>query len=217
MDPYASHTSDDSPSEPNLNELQALRRSDTAPLGAAPAAELAAAPLWPAIESLWLMEETLFHFLRALGLSSEESRDGVQETFCIAFRQWGKTALDKDWKRFVYGVARNIALRVKRKEARERERVARRQKEQTGPVGEGVDPGGTPEGACLLKELEEVVWKALYGLTEIQRVCLDLEVGRSVEDLARELGIAVGTVKTHRSKARAKLAQNPILRQLAAA
>jgi RNA polymerase sigma-70 factor, ECF subfamily len=122
-----------------------------------------------------------------------EAQDVVQEAYTRAWRQWHKVvdhAAPEAWMRLV--VARLATDRWRRI------RGWRAALDRTGPPAHGPPPS---EDTVLLTA-------ALRQLPHAQRQALALHYlyDLSVEDIARENGVPLGTVKSWLSRGRAKLA-----------
>lgn len=121
-----------------------------------------------------------------------EAQDLAQEGFCRAWQRWGRVAGYDDPLAWVRRVVANLATSRWR-----RLMVARRhlRREQPGEV-----PALGPDHVALVV--------ALRALPETQRRAIVLHhlVDLPVAEVARELGVAVGTVKSWLHRGRAALA-----------
>src|SRR3954453_17342280 len=143
--------------------------------------------------------------LRTLG-DPEEAADALQDAMVSAYRAAGSFRGDSAVTTWLHRVVVNACL----------DRIRRRNSRPTGPLPEveteGARPAATDDIANT--DLRLVLASALATLPEEQRVALvlvDVE-GYSVEETARVLGVASGTVKSRCARARAKLL--PLLRHL---
>ncbi|GEM_PF-412226 len=135
-----------------------------------------------------------------MGLADEDIDDGVQDVFMVAHRRGG----------FVAGVAKpttwlaEIAVRVAR--ARRRRISFRRTEPQEAAIAALVAPGPNPDEAAAHAQSLARVQQALNSLDVDRRAVFVLAdiLGESCEDIARSLGIAVGTVYSRLSRARDK-------------
>ena len=143
--------------------------------------------------------------LRTLG-DPEEAADALQDAMLSAYRAAGSFRGDSAVTTWLHRVVVNACL----------DRIRRRNSRPTVPLPEVETetrlPGPTDDIANT--DLRLALASALATLPEEQRVALvlvDVE-GYSVEETARVLGVASGTVKSRCARARAKLL--PLLRHL---
>ncbi|GAA1958853.1 RNA polymerase sigma factor SigM [Catenulispora subtropica] len=143
--------------------------------------------------------------LRTLG-DPEEAADALQDAMLSAYRAAGSFRGDSAVTTWLHRVVVNACL----------DRIRRRNSRPTVPLPEveteSARPAATDDIATT--DLRLALASALATLPEEQRVALvlvDVE-GYSVEETARVLGVASGTVKSRCARARAKLL--PLLRHL---
>lgn len=134
---------------------------------------------------------------RRLG-DRESAEDAVQETFAAVWRSAGTYRPDRGpvapW---LYAIARNA--------------VVDRLRARPVPVSEvpdTPDPGATPDESAEVEWLAWRVHRALQELPETERQVLALAYwgGRTQSQVAVELGIPLGTVKTRTRSGLARLA-----------
>lgn len=153
-------------------------------------------------------ESRIFGFLSRMCRSREDARDALQETFLAAFRTFGDFRGEAKVSTWLYRIAANACLKMRRRRKFEPEREL--SLEEFMPVGrEGqtrdvADWAATPETAALEGELHEALESAIGELPEPYRVVLVL---RDVEGLAAEevgeiLGLSVAAVKSRLHRAR---------------
>ena len=143
--------------------------------------------------------------IRTLG-DPEEAADALQDAMISAYRAAGSFRGDSAVTTWLHRVVVNACL----------DRMRRRGSRPTVPLPEVeteyARPAATDEIANT--DLRLALQSALATLPEEQRVALvlvDVE-GYSVDETARTLGVAPGTVKSRCARARAKLL--PLLRHL---
>ena len=143
--------------------------------------------------------------LRTLG-NPEEAADATQETFISAFR-----ALDdfrggsfKAWLlRITVNACYDILRRRQRRPASSLDELTEQGDESFG----ATDTGQGPEGAALNAETARAIQAALLTLPADQRTLVllcDVQ-GLSYEEAAEATQVALGTVKSRLSRARARL------------
>jgi RNA polymerase sigma-70 factor (ECF subfamily) len=133
------------------------------------------------------------HTLYAMTGDLAEAQDAVQEAYARAWQRWSELQRYGDPEAWVRTVARRCAV--------SRWRKARNAMTATLRAG---PPPAAPEPAVD----HVLVVEALRRLPEAQRHALVLHhlVGIPVDDVARELGVPVGTVKARLSRGRTALA-----------
>jgi RNA polymerase sigma-70 factor (ECF subfamily) len=145
---------------------------------------------------------------RMLG-DREEARDVSQEVFVTVFKSIHTFRGDSQLSTWLYRVTANHAKnRIKYLARRGRER---RQSLDDTTDGElhraGADPGPSPVGVAVGRELEGMIQRALAALDEEQRLVIvlrDIE-NLSYEEISAITHLAMGTVKSRLHRARAAL------------
>jgi RNA polymerase sigma-70 factor (ECF subfamily) len=138
----------------------------------------------------------------------EEARDMTQEAFLHVFRNLSKFEGKASFYTWLYRIVLNTCLDAKRRERRRRwlipfSRAGREDQERTketlkalaGSAGDESNPLAALRG----RELKSRVQDALAGLSEQQRMVFELKVfeDRGIPEIAKILGNAEGTVKSH--------------------
>jgi RNA polymerase sigma factor (sigma-70 family) len=146
--------------------------------------------------------------IRTLG-DREEAADALQDAFVSAFRRADSFRGDAQFTTWMHRIVVNACLdRIRRRKARPTEPLPD-DEDRMEELGE--QPDHDPAAAV---EERSAVLDALRTLPEPQRsaiVLVDME-GYSVEEAARILGCAVGTIKSRCARGRARLL--PLLRHL---
>lgn len=126
----------------------------------------------------------------------QEAEEAVQDAFVRLLGQWEKVAGYDDPEAWVRKVAFGYASNRRRKVRNGVRALGRlRPVDPPAPSGDAVD-----------------LRRALAALPRAQREAVVLQgLGLGVEEIARELGVAAGTVKSRLSRARAAL--TPLLRE----
>jgi RNA polymerase sigma factor (sigma-70 family) len=146
--------------------------------------------------------------IRTLG-DREEAADALQDAFVSAFRRADSFRGDAQFTTWMHRIVVNACL----------DRIRRRKTRPTDPLPDDEDRmeelGEQPDhDPAATVEERNAVLQALRTLPEPQRsaiVLVDME-GYPVEEAARILGCAVGTIKSRCARGRAKLL--PQLRHL---
>lgn len=146
--------------------------------------------------------------LRTLG-DREEAADALQDAFVSAFRRAESFRGDAAFTTWMHRIVVNACLdRVRRRKARPAEPLPE-DDDRMEELGETLD-----EDPAAAVEERAAVLEALRTLPDPQRnaiVLVDME-GYPVEEAAKILGCAVGTIKSRCARGRAKLL--PLLRHL---
>jgi RNA polymerase sigma-70 factor, ECF subfamily len=136
--------------------------------------------------------QRLYDCVYALTSNAMEAQDAVQEAFARAWQRWPTVSGYADPEAWVRTVARRIAVSRWRR-ARSRTAAYRR----LGPPPD--QPGPTPDATALMAALSQLPPEQRTALV-LHHLC-DL----SVEDVARETGAPIGTVKARLSRGRRAL------------
>ena len=140
----------------------------------------------------------------------EEAADALQDAYISAFRRAGSFRGDSQVTTWLHRVVVNACL----------DRLRRNRVRATEPLPEDPDraeelaAGSDPTDPVLANEERADIASALHQLNADQRAALvlvDME-GYPVEEAARMLGCAVGTVKSRCARGRARLV--PLLKHL---
>ncbi len=135
----------------------------------------------------------------------DSAEDIVQEAFVKAYQSLGRFEKDRPFYPWLSAIARNLAINQLKQELREM------------PVGENDDfllekasPAMNPLEELLNKENEKRFIAAVKGLPAPFRAVFILRSFEklSYEEIARELGITVGTVDSRLNRARQKLIES---------
>jgi RNA polymerase sigma-70 factor (ECF subfamily) len=128
--------------------------------------------------------------------------DATQETFIRAFRRVGELAPGTRLAPWVFGIARNVCLELRRARGRLRRVVV----DSPAPVQAQVADRAqrTPEAELLDREALVVVERALERLSEDRRAALLLRLdhGLAYEDIAQLMGWSLAKVKVEIFRAR---------------
>jgi RNA polymerase sigma factor (sigma-70 family) len=149
--------------------------------------------------------------LRTLG-DREEAADALQDAFVSAFRRAESFRGDAAFTTWMHRIVVNACLdRVRRRKARPADPLPD-DEDRMEELGETLD-----EDPATAIEQRSSILEALRTLPDPQRaaiVLVDME-GYSVEEAARVLDCAVGTIKSRCARGRAKLL--PLLQHLRSA
>lgn len=138
--------------------------------------------------------------------STEDAKDAMQETMLKAWRSLGSYRGEAAFSSWLYRVAVSCCTDALRRQKLRRADSVDALREA------GFDPADTapgPEDRLEQKDRRAQIRAALAQLPEEQRTVLVLTAieGKSYEETAALLGVAMGTVKSRCNRARAKLSE----------
>jgi RNA polymerase sigma-70 factor (ECF subfamily) len=143
--------------------------------------------------------------LRTLG-NQDDAADATQEAFVSAFRHLAEFR-GGSFKAWLLRIAVNACYDIlRRRQRRPSSSLDELAEQADGEIGPG-DPRPGPERSALNAETASVIQAGLNTLPEEQRVLVvlcDIQ-GLSYEEAAESCQIALGTVKSRLSRARARL------------
>ena len=138
--------------------------------------------------------------------SPSDALDASQETFGILFRRIGEFRFQSRFSSWVYRIAVNSSIDLKRR-ARTRRLASLEAVRETGPEGSRFDIQDErvemPIASASRKELEAEVQRALGRLSEKLRTIIVLRYMQNLtyEEISETLKISLGTVKSRLSRA----------------
>lgn len=156
----------------------------------------------------------IYGLLFRLTENSEEARDLTQETFLRAFQNIGRFRGEADLRTWIYRIAINQARnrwrwwRRRRRDATVSLDATQSQSGQT-VMATLAESSNNPEQQTLAHEREVALRSALHRVGRAYReavILRDIE-GFTYEEIARTLGINVGTVKSRLARGRQELRQ----------
>jgi RNA polymerase sigma-70 factor (ECF subfamily) len=150
-------------------------------------------------------QDRLCHSLRQVLGSAHDVEDVVQQAFVQAFVKLETFQRAASFYTWVYRIAMNSALTLRRRSAVRAVRLV----DADGQVRDVADPGPAPDGRLDQQERAAQVQAALATLAEEQRVVLVLREidGLDYEAIGDVLAIPVGTVRSRLFRARAQFAE----------
>jgi RNA polymerase sigma-70 factor (ECF subfamily) len=128
----------------------------------------------------------------------QDAEDVAQEAFVKAYRNFAHLRDRERFRAWLVRIAWRLALDRRRGDRR---RAAREDARDAPPAGAGIDAD------LVARERAALLWNAIDALPEKLRVAIVLAniEGYDVEEVARLLGLPVGTVKSRLFLARRKL------------
>jgi RNA polymerase sigma-70 factor (ECF subfamily) len=145
----------------------------------------------------------LRRYIASFGLGTEATDDILQDVFLSLFRHLSLGRPRTNLKAWLFQVAHNLALKQRR-------RRFRRQRTETGwdavQAERLVDPQPTPEERLANDERRRRLVAIVSVMPERDRQCLLLRAeGLAYRDIARTLGVSLGTVAKSLTRAVARL------------
>ncbi|GAC1352039.1 MAG: hypothetical protein NVS3B20_10650 [Polyangiales bacterium] len=139
----------------------------------------------------------MHRFLRDVLRDEALAADGTQETFVRAFRGVDETPVGTRLHAWVFGIARNVSLELRRARLRTRRVISDDKGQDPIDAHENPPTVGSPESALLDQEALQVVSRAFDRLPEDRRAVLVLRLdhGMSYEAIAEVMGWSLAKVK----------------------
>jgi len=144
---------------------------------------------------------------RTLGVR-EDAEDLTQQAFIRAYHALSAFRQDASFLTWLYKIASNLSIDLMRT----------RQAKRTSSIDEALDGGyepittdrqDDPEAMAVRGSVDEIVHAAVMELPDRYRIAVLLRhnADMSIDEIAEELGLPTGTVKTHLYRARELLRQ----------
>jgi RNA polymerase sigma-70 factor (ECF subfamily) len=138
------------------------------------------------------LRPSLYAYLCALGVSSDQAEDVVQETFLRLVRFRFERNTHENLRAWLFRVAHNLSMDVHRFQRR----WSYNNDEQSHTIiRQRADPGPTPEQQVILDERRREFENAFAQLTPKQRQCVLLRAeGFRYREIALTLGVSIQRV-----------------------
>lgn len=160
----------------------------------------------PEVEVVQLFDEMrdrLLRYLLALGLSPHDGEEIVQESFLLLFQHLRQGKSRENLRGWIFRVGRNLAL--KQRSANQRI-ITRTVEFDDDAPGQNVDPRMNPEEALRTKQRQRQLLAVVGALPEQDQSCLYMRAsGLKYREIARALGISLGSVAASLARSLAKL------------
>jgi RNA polymerase sigma-70 factor (ECF subfamily) len=175
-----------------------------APLNEPPSptdAELAADVLGGRPEAFTALVErydrAVYHLALKTVRDPEEAKDVAQETFFKAFRSLHTFRPDKRFSTWIFAICYHAAI----------DRLNRRKRFTDDEMPDRADAAPGPEAVALMKAEARELQAAVDALPQKYRTVITLYhlQGKQYEEIAKVLGLPLGTVKTHLHRAKEML------------
>jgi RNA polymerase sigma-70 factor (ECF subfamily) len=131
---------------------------------------------------------------------ADEAKDIAQDAFLRAFRGLADFRTDRPFSRWLFVIARNASL----------DSIRRRKRAGNVDASHGEELSPSPEEDAMRRDEASRVREAIATLQPRYRAALELYYVRGLRyrEIAEELNIPLGTVKTYISRAKRKLREN---------
>jgi RNA polymerase sigma-70 factor (ECF subfamily) len=150
-------------------------------------------------------ERRIYSIASGYASGPEEARDWAQDIFVRLYETRGRWAPPEAFVPWLVRVARNVCLdQLRRKKARPPAEDV-----QADEMWDLAATDAGPEAALETVGKQRLVWRALQSLGHLSREIIQLKEiqGLSLEEVARMLGVPIGTVKSRSNRARLELAE----------
>lgn len=151
-----------------------------------------------------LHEKKVYNLALRMCGNPEDAADAAQEAFLAAWKGLPRFRGEAGFSTWLYRLTSNAAIDHLRRVKRQRGEVSL---DGGGPGLDAVDDAPSPQAQAEETELREAVAEGLSMLSEDHRQALLLRElrGLSYEEIASELRVDLGTVKSRISRARGSL------------
>jgi len=151
-------------------------------------------------------QDRLYNSVYRLTANAEDAQDVVQETFIQAYQSLSTFKGDSLFFTWIYRIAINTAITLKRKQ---KSTISINASGQQGGIIDPLDSSefNQPDHVLELAEKEQTIQQALNRLSSEHRTVLvmkDLE-GMKYEEMADILQVPIGTIRSRLHRARLEL------------
>ena len=155
-------------------------------------------------ELVRIYENQIFRLARRICTDPEDAADVAQEAFLAAWKGLPNFRQEAEFSTWLYRLTTNAAIDHLRRAKKQRGDVSLDDEEA---ALDAVDSGPSPQRAAEMREVQSAVSGAMDQLSDDHRQVLVLRELRqlSYEEIADELGMDIGTVKSRISRARNSL------------
>jgi RNA polymerase sigma-70 factor (ECF subfamily) len=164
---------------------------------------------------------TIFRLAYRMTGNEQDAEEIVQDTFLRAYRRLDRFESRENFGTWLYRIAVNCSLDLRRKRRPEIEHREPEDAEGSETVAQIPSAGPTPDRLLLSAELDAHVQKALLELSPMERSAFLLRhfEGLSIEELGQTLGLRTSATKNTVFRAVQKLRRTlePLVRPAAAA
>lgn len=150
------------------------------------------------------MRDRLLRYLLCLGVQLHDGEEIVQESFLLLFQHLQRGKSRENLRGWLFGVVRNLALKVHREN-----RASARRFQFDQPLARlPSDRDANPEQEMSDRQRQERLWAVVRALPEQDQVCLFLRAeGLRYRDIGNMLGISLGSVAASLARSLGKLSR----------
>jgi RNA polymerase sigma-70 factor (ECF subfamily) len=154
-------------------------------------------------------EKSVYKFAYTLARNYDDAADIAGQVFVRLFENIHTFRNDSHFTSWLFCIVRNVYVDTCIRAPHRSHLSLDEGMELEGDrlVREIVDPSPSPEARSIENEKQQVLQKAIRHLPNYQRRMMEMyhAEGRSYEEIARETGLSLGTVKSRLSRARQML------------
>lgn len=154
-------------------------------------------------------EKLVFHVAYQLSGNYDDANDVAQETFIRVFNSIGTFRGDANFTTWLYRIATNVYL-DERKKAKAHPHSSLEdfiELDENAVTRQVEDNGPSPDTLIQNMERDQILQQAIMSLPDYQRAMIVLyhTQGKSYEEIAEIMHLAIGTVKSRLNRARLAL------------
>ncbi len=154
----------------------------------------------------------VYNLAYRLSMNQQDAEDLTQEAFFRAYRNFGSYEGERQFENWIFRIVSRLFLDLTRARKRRVQTVSYDAPKRTDATDdllliESQDPGPNPQQVLLNHQISEEFLQALKSLRPEQRQLImraDIE-GAAYEEIADEVGVPVGTVRSRLHRAHKKL------------
>lgn len=150
------------------------------------------------------LRDRLLRYLLCLGVSMHDGEEIVQESFLLLFQHLQRGKSRENLRGWLFGVARNLALKLYRDESPVRSGIPF----DEGQVAMRAHHTGDPETQAYNRQRQQQLWAVVNALPEQDQICLFLRAdGMRYREIGKTLGISLGSVAASLARSLGKLSR----------
>jgi RNA polymerase sigma-70 factor, ECF subfamily len=151
------------------------------------------------------LRDRLLRYLLCLGVPVHDGEEIVQESFLLLFQHLQNGKSRENLRGWVFRVARNLALKFHRDNQVNQRRAVTFDEDLVGWQGH---PFENPEQQACNRQRQKYLWAVVKALPEQDQICLFLRAeGVPYREIAKNLGVSLGSVAASLARSLAKLAR----------
>ncbi len=144
----------------------------------------------------------LLRYAAAFGVPVPDAEEIVQEVFLSLYRHLRLGRSRRNLRGWIFRVAHNLTLRQRHANKRLQELVDR----DSGIADLHIDPSPGPEESCADRQRQQRLLAVVRSLPDREQSCLRMRAeGLRYREIAKALGISLGSVSMHLTRSLARL------------